>query len=214
MELATFATSATIRCVDEPAAFATSLLVDRPRIALAAVPPATDDALAVLLRERRRRPGLRIVAVMPPEAIDGRLSAIANGFDDALPSSIAPAELAGRLLLLAEQARRRNAGVGTLPVAAGVELDLVAHGLWREGRLVRLRPKEFRLLAVLAGHPFRAYTRRELLDRVWGPRHAGDPRTVDVHVRWLRAKIEADPDAPLHLITVRGTGYRLDPPEA
>jgi two-component system response regulator RegX3 len=50
-----------------------------------------------------------------------------------------------------------------------------------------------------------------LLDRVWGPGHVGDPRTVDVHVRWLRSKIEPQPDAPLHLVTVRGVGYRLDP---
>jgi two-component system response regulator RegX3 len=55
------------------------------------------------------------------------------------------------------------------------------------------------------------YTRRQLLDRVWGPGHVGDPRTVDVHVRWLRSKIEPQPDAPLHLVTVRGVGYRLDP---
>ena len=66
------------------------------------------------------------------------------------------------------------------------------------------------LLAMLAAHPGRAYTRRQLLDRVWGPGHAGDPRTVDVHVRWLRSKIEQQPEAPEHLVTVRGVGYRLD----
>jgi DNA-binding response OmpR family regulator len=64
---------------------------------------------------------------------------------------------------------------------------------------------------MLAAHPGRAYTRRQLLDRVWGQHHDGDPRTVDVHVRWLRSKIEPRPDTPVHLATVRGVGYRLDP---
>jgi two-component system response regulator RegX3 len=65
---------------------------------------------------------------------------------------------------------------------------------------------------MLAAHPGRAYTRRQILDRVWGADHDGDPRTVDVHVRWLRSKIETDPEHPIHLVTVRGVGYRLDPP--
>jgi two-component system response regulator RegX3 len=51
-----------------------------------------------------------------------------------------------------------------------------------------------------------------LLDRAWGHDHDGDPRTIDVHVRWLRSKIEAKPERPVHLVTVRGVGYRLDPP--
>ena len=66
---------------------------------------------------------------------------------------------------------------------------------------------------MLAAHPGRAYTRRQLLDRVWGHDHDGDPRTVDVHVRWLRAKIEREPARPVHLVTLRGIGYRLDPPD-
>ena len=67
------------------------------------------------------------------------------------------------------------------------------------------------MLETLARHPGRAFTRGELLDRVWGQGHEGNPRTVDVHIRWLRAKVERDPDAPMHLVTVRGRGYRLEP---
>jgi DNA-binding response OmpR family regulator len=77
--------------------------------------------------------------------------------------------------------------------------------------VVHLRPKEYGLLALLAAHPGRAYSRRDLLDRVWGPHHRGGMRTVDVHVRWLRSKIEPVPDQPVLLVTVRGIGYRLDP---
>lgn len=64
----------------------------------------------------------------------------------------------------------------------------------------------------LAAHPGRAFTRRQLLDRVWGLDQVGDPRTVDVHIRWLRSKVEREPEHPVHLVTVRGIGYRLDLP--
>lgn len=73
-----------------------------------------------------------------------------------------------------------------------------------------LRPKEYDLLAFLASHPGRAYTRNDLLDEVWGTEYFGDPRTVDVHIRWLREKIEKEPGSPRHIITIRGTGYRFE----
>lgn len=92
-----------------------------------------------------------------------------------------PAELAARAVLLEERARVRSATC--LRIADGYELDLVAREPRHDGRAVHLRPKEFQLLAMLAAHPGRAYTRRQLLDRVLGPEQVGDPRTVDVHVR-------------------------------
>jgi DNA-binding response OmpR family regulator len=93
-----------------------------------------------------------------------------------------------------------------------MELDLGRQALWRDGTWVHLRPKEARLLELFARSPGRVHSRAQILERVWGPAHAGDPRTVDVHVRWLRAKIERDPHAPTRLLTVRGVGYRLEPP--
>jgi DNA-binding response OmpR family regulator len=101
----------------------------------------------------------------------------------------------------------------TLPVASDldVELDLLARELRRAGRPVHVRPKEFLLLAILAANPGRAFSRRQLLDLAWDPQRGIDTRTVDVHVHWLRAKIEAFPRRPTHLVTVRGYGYRLDP---
>ncbi|HEX3427653.1 MAG TPA: helix-turn-helix domain-containing protein, partial [Candidatus Limnocylindrales bacterium] len=68
-------------------------------------------------------------------------------------------------------------------------------------------------LAHLAGHPGRVFSRAELVRQVWGAAYSGGSRTVDVHIRWLRAKIEQDPARPAHLTTVRGIGYRFDPPE-
>ena len=197
-------------CVlDDTGRFTAVLTSARPSIAILQAPPAGDAELEVALRERRRRTGLRVVHLSPPRAVDGRLDALRRGVDEALAETITPNELGQRLDLLEQRARVRS-GSG-IPVADGVVLDPIAHEVRRDGRLVHLRPKEYQLLAMLASHPGRAYTRRQLLDRVWGEGHDGDPRTVDVHVRWLRAKLETKPAAPIHLVSVRGVGYRLDP---
>jgi DNA-binding response OmpR family regulator len=152
---------------------------------------------------------MRVVVLSPSAAIGQRLEALRAGADEAHPDTIDATELGARLALLEERSRPRPTTV--LAVTDETELDLAAHEVRREGTLVHLRPKEFQLLTALAAHPGRAFTRRQLLDRVWGSHHNGDPRTVDVHVRWLRSKIERSPDAPVHLVTVRGVGYRLDP---
>jgi DNA-binding response OmpR family regulator len=198
--------------LDDPSEFHGSLEQLRPRIAVIAMPPAGPADVALLAHARRRRPLLRAVLIAPLSATPERLAALDLGIDDAVPDSIDPHELAGRLTILADRARSRPGP--SLPIAGDAELDLAAHELRRRGLIVHLRPKEYRLLALLAAHPGRAYTRRQLLDRVWGPAHKGGARTVDVHVRWLRSKIETDPDRPVHLVTVRGVGYRLDPVEA
>jgi DNA-binding response OmpR family regulator len=193
----------------DPDRFGRILTEGRPRLAILADPPASPAVLDLAVGERRRRPSLRLVHVSPVDAIGTRLAALERGFDEAVASTIDPTELVARIRLLDARSRRRPDSL--LEVADGVVLDLVAHEVRRDGSLVHLRPKEFQLLSMLATHPGRAYTRRQLLDRVWGHDHDGDPRTVDVHVRWLRAKLERQPETPAHLITVRGVGYRLDP---
>lgn len=189
--------------------FVAALGSDRPTLALLTRPPADREAITAALDARRRRPRLRIVLLEQPEAIAARVEALETGFDDALPSTMAREELAARLRLLAHPRPRRARD--PIAIGAGLELDLVAHELRRDGTPIHLRPKEYRLLEVLARHPGRAFSRQQLLDRVWGPGRSGDPRTVDVHVRWLRSKIEDAPEAPTRLVTVRGMGYRLDP---
>jgi two-component system response regulator RegX3 len=143
--------------------------------------------------------------------VSDRLEALASGFDDALPATIDPIELAGRVTLhLSQSSSGGPTAKAFIPLGDGLVLDLAAHELRRDGDALHLRPKELRLLALLATHPGRVYTRRQLLDRVWGAEHAGDPRTIDVHVAWLRAKLGSDHDKPVRLVTVRGIGYRLD----
>jgi two-component system phosphate regulon response regulator PhoB len=79
----------------------------------------------------------------------------------------------------------------------------------RDGIEVNLSPKEYRLLELFMAHPRRVWSRDKLLEQVWGVDYFGDSKTVDVHIRWLREKLERNPSAPEHLITVRGFGYRF-----
>ncbi len=96
------------------------------------------------------------------------------------------------------------------PIRLGrVEVDLAGRRLLREGVPVSLKPKAFDLLAFLLRHPGQAFSRDQLLERVWGYDYAGETRTVDVHVHWLRAAIEPDPAHPTIIETVRGLGYVL-----
>lgn len=74
---------------------------------------------------------------------------------------------------------------------------------------INLSPKEFRILELFMSHPRRVWSREQLIERVWGPDFMGDSKTVDVHIRWLREKLETDPSHPEYLITVRGFGYRF-----
>ena len=208
-ELGAIVGARSIQSTTDPVTFAELLRSARPRIAIIGTPPASLGDLELALDERRRRPQMRVVLISPLAAIGERLEALRAGADEAHADTIDARELGARLALLEERSRPRPSTL--LAITDDTELDLAAHEVRRAGSLVHLRPKEFQLLTVLAAHPGRAYTRRQLLDRVWGHDHDGDPRTVDVHVRWLRSKIEPQPDRPVHLVTVRGVGYRLDP---
>jgi DNA-binding response OmpR family regulator len=90
-----------------------------------------------------------------------------------------------------------------------LEVDVRQHRVFLGERELTLKPKEFDLLAFLVRNPGQAFTREILLQRVWGYDYVGDTRTVDVHVRGLREKIEVDPSEPTRLETVRGVGYRF-----
>lgn len=88
-------------------------------------------------------------------------------------------------------------------------VSFTTHQVTVEGRPVELTPMEFKLLKFLTGRPGRVYSRDQILDYVWGDESFVEPRTVDVHIRRLRSRIEKDPANPRHILTVRGTGYKL-----
>jgi DNA-binding response OmpR family regulator len=116
--------------------------------------------------------------------------------------------------------RRQELDRGTSSVPAersaigSIGLDRAARLVWRAEQPVDLTPREFNLLVVLMERCGQAVPRAELFDRVWGENWVGDPRTLDVHIRWLREKLEDDPSAPRYIQTVRGYGYRFVDPGA
>ena len=92
-----------------------------------------------------------------------------------------------------------------------IELDTMAHEIKLDGQLLEVRPREFELLEFFMRHPRQALSRELLLESVWGYEFRGDTRTVDVHIRWLRKKIEVNPAIPTRIITVRSVGYKFMP---
>jgi DNA-binding response OmpR family regulator len=131
------------------------------------------------------------------------------GADDYVTKPFSLRELIARVRA---QFRRteQQAVSGPLPNLVDVgsaQVDLAGHRLLRDGVTVPLKPKAFELLAFLVRNPGQVFTRDQLLEHVWGYDYAGETRTVDVHVHWLRSRIEADPANPEFLHTVRGTGY-------
>lgn len=94
-----------------------------------------------------------------------------------------------------------------------ITLDLQAHTVTRAGKELAMRQKEYEILCLLMTNPGKVVTRERMFDEVWGTDWLGDTRTLDVHMSWLRAKLETDPTNPLYLQTIRGVGYRFSDPE-
>jgi DNA-binding response OmpR family regulator len=132
------------------------------------------------------------------------------GADDYMTKPFSLRELAARVRALLRRVESQAPATEPAPAAPAfgrVQLDLAGHRLLRDGVALALKPKAFELLAFLVGHPGQVFTREQLLERVWGYDFAGETRTVDVHMHWLRAQVEADSSAPEFLHTVRGVGY-------
>jgi DNA-binding response OmpR family regulator len=161
-------------------------------------------------RSIRRSSDVPIVMVTARADTHDVVAGLEAGADDYLTKPFAPKELSARIRALLR--RVRTADHGPTHLLFG-DLEVVPEEgvVRRDGHEVHLTKTEFRLLVELANNPGRVLSREVLLERVWGYGYFGDGRLVDVHVRRLRMKVEADPANPTHVITVRGLGYKLTP---
>ena len=172
------------------------------------LPDVTGEEVCREIRSRSDVPVLMLTAKAGEEE---RVSGLMLGADDYLVKPFSPRELVARVRAVL----RRTTGVETPLVETlrfdngSLEIDTVQHTVGRDGKLVDLTPNEYKLLVTLARYPGRVYSRFELINHVQGYDFEGYERTIDVHVKNLRKKIEPDPAHPRYVQTVTGVGYRL-----
>jgi two-component system OmpR family response regulator len=160
-------------------------------------------------RAIRAESGVPILMLTARDSELDKIVGLELGADDYVTKPFSLRELLARVRALLRRSERQ-AAASEAPATIDIgdfTLDLGGHRLLRDGEPVAIKPKAFELLAFLAQNPGQAFTRDQLLERVWGYEYGGETRTVDVHVHWLRGHIERDPSAPQFLHTVRGVGY-------
>lgn len=163
------------------------------------------------LREKSTTPVIMLTA--RGEEID-RVMGLEVGADDYLAKPFSFRELLARIRSTLRRVEMDRQTVQMQSVSLGhMALDPISRRAYRGDKELQLSAREYDLLAILMKNAGRALSREELLAQVWGSDWIGDPRTLDVHVRWLRLKIEDDPATPQYIQTVRGHGYRFAGPE-
>jgi DNA-binding response OmpR family regulator len=167
-----------------------------------------------ILRRESSVPILMLTA--RDEEID-RVLGLELGADDYLTKPFSMRELLARVKAMLRRARigigeaePGQTQAGKALSSGDLHIDLARHEARRGDTVIALKPKEFDLLLFFMQNPGQVFTRDQLLEKVWGWEFSGGSRTVDVHVRWLRSKIEREPERPMRLITVRGVGYRFE----
>jgi len=139
-----------------------------------------------------------------------RVAGLEMGADDYVPKPFSMRELVARVRTILRRAARYSGEDAIETLQAGdIVVELTSHEVTVGGEPVALSPKEYDLLTYLMRNPGRVRTREEIIGTVWGEEEYLDQRTVDVHIRWLRQKVEADASNPRHLTTVRGVGYKF-----
>jgi len=164
------------------------------------------DVCRILRKEGNTVPILMLTA--KTEEMD-KVMGLELGADDYITKPFSLRELLARVRAMLRRAQMAQ-NLSAAPIKAGdLEIDAARHQASLGGKVVDLTPKEFELLALLIKNKGIVFSRHQLLEKIWGYDYEGDTRTVDVHIRWLRQKIEANPDKPHHVLTVRGAGYKF-----
>lgn len=195
------------------------------------------DGVVGLERARRDQPDMIILDVMLPR-LDGfsvcrilrqesevpililtarqdeidRIAGLELGADDYVAKPFSLGELLARVRAIMRRSERRVSVMREVLDAGSLRIDTGSRRAWRGDMELNLSQKEFDLLTCLVRNRGMALSRDMLLERVWGYDFLGDSRTVDVHIRWLREKVEPDPSRPVYIHTVRGIGYRFEAP--
>lgn len=227
----------TILLVEDDATLAEALTYNLEREGYTVL--RASDGMTALEMARRDAPDILVLDVMLPR-LDGfsvcrmlrkestipilmltarqdevdRIAGLELGADDYLTKPFSVGELLARIRAILRRSDRQPTTERDSVVIGGIKLDTGSRRVWRDETEVQLSQKEFDLLACMMRNRGLALSRDVLLERVWGGDYVGDGRTVDVHIRWLREKIEADPSTPAYVQTVRGIGYRFDTPKA
>ncbi len=165
--------------------------------------PGTDGI--DVCRQIRAESGVPIVMLTARSDTVDVVLGLESGADDYVIKPFKPKELVARIRA---RLRQRSDPDGESLTIGDLTIDVAGHSVSRDREEIALTPLEFDLLLALARKPRQVFTREQLLEQVWGYRHAADTRLVNVHVQRLRAKIEKDPEQPEVVVTVRGVGYK------
>ena len=149
-----------------------------------------------------------IIMVTAKDSEADKVTGLELGADDYVTKPFSVRELTSRVRAHLRRSRMSSNGPVEILEAGPVQMDVGSHEVRIAGSLVAFPPKEFELLETFLRRKGRLLTREYLIEEVWGPDYFGDTKTLDVHVKRIRHKIEADPHQPAHLVTVRGLGYK------
>ncbi|GAA4696268.1 response regulator transcription factor [Phytohabitans rumicis] len=163
-------------------------------------------------RQLRQRSHVPIIMVTARDSEIDKVVGLEIGADDYVTKPYSPRELVARIRAVLRRQSVDAVELSAPTLAAGpVRMDVERHVVTVAGAAVQLPLKEFELLELLLRNAGRVLTRGQLIDRVWGADYVGDTKTLDVHVKRLRSKVEPEPSAPRYIVTVRGLGYKFEP---
>jgi two-component system response regulator RegX3 len=162
-------------------------------------------------RQLRARSNVPVIMLTAKDSEIDKVVGLELGADDYVTKPYSSRELVARVRAVLRRGAEPETLVPATVEAGPVRLDVERHVVTVNNTSVAMPLKEFELLEILLRNAGRVLTRMQLIDRVWGSDYVGDTKTLDVHVKRLRSKIEPDPAQPRHLVTVRGLGYKFEP---
>jgi two-component system, OmpR family, response regulator RegX3 len=163
-----------------------------------------------VLRTLRQRSGVPVIMLTAKDSEIDKVVGLEVGADDYVTKPYSGRELLARIKAVLRRLSEPEELLPSTVESGPVRMDVERHTVQVHGKPVPLPLKEFELLEMLLRNTGRVLTRGQLIDRVWGSDYVGDTKTLDVHIKRLRAKIEPDPAKPVHILTVRGLGYKFD----